>query len=56
MPLSSRNYTVSVNEGDTLQEIARIRGIPLDTLSGANPTLEVKQKLHQNQIIYLPGM
>ena len=56
MALSSRNYTISVNEGDTLEKIARNRRISLDELSGANPTLRVTQRLEQNQIIYLPGM
>ena len=56
MPLSFRNYTLSVNKDDTLEKIAREKRLSIDELSGANPSLSVTQKLDQGQVIYLPGM
>ena len=56
MPLSSRNYTLLVKEGETLESIARDKSISLDELSGANPNVPTKERLKRDQVIFLPGI
>ena len=56
MAPSYRDYTLSVNKGDTLEKIAKEKNLSIDELLGANPNLSATQKLEQGQLIYLPGM
>lgn len=56
MAPSYRDYTLSVNKGDTLEKIAEEKSFSIDELLGANPSLSRSQKLEQGQLIYLPGM
>ncbi|CAM4760835.1 unnamed protein product [Rotaria magnacalcarata] len=54
LPLKSWKYTITVKEGDTLETIAKEKHLSVIELLGANPTLSSKQKLNQDQKIFLP--